>query len=64
MRKTIWAAKSVKKRDSWKRVEQKLEEIWKEATIQRGLQHRSRGIATVGAITGQLLVKTTQAGKE
>jgi hypothetical protein len=37
---------------------------WKGATIQRGLEHRSRGIAIVGAITRQLLVKTLGAGKD
>jgi hypothetical protein len=31
---------------------------WKGAAIQRRLEHASRGIATVGAVTRQLLVKT------
>jgi hypothetical protein len=37
---------------------------WKGATIQKGIGHGKRGIATVGAITRQLLVKTLQAGKD
>jgi hypothetical protein len=36
---------------------------WKGAAIQRGLEHGSRGIAIVGAVKRQLLVKTLQAGK-
>jgi hypothetical protein len=35
----------------------------KEAAIQRGLEHGSRGIATVGAVARQLPVKTMWAGK-
>jgi hypothetical protein len=31
---------------------------WKGAAIQRGLEPRSRGIVTAGAVTRQLLVKT------
>jgi hypothetical protein len=34
------------------------------AAIQRGLKHGSRGIAIVGAITRQLLVKTLWARKD
>jgi hypothetical protein len=37
---------------------------WKGAAIQRGLEHRSRGIAIVGAIIRQLLVTTLQAGND
>jgi hypothetical protein len=37
---------------------------WMGATIQRGPEHRSRGIAIVGAVTRQLLVKTLQAGRD
>jgi hypothetical protein len=36
----------------------------KGAAIQRGLEHGSRGIAIVGVVTRQLLVKTLQAGKD
>jgi hypothetical protein len=34
---------------------------WKGAAIQRELEHGNRGIATVGAVTRQLLVKTLQS---
>jgi hypothetical protein len=37
---------------------------WKGATIERGLEHGSRGIAIVGAVARQLLVKTRRAGKD
>jgi hypothetical protein len=37
---------------------------WKGTGIQRGLEHGSRGIAIVGAVTRQLPVKTLQARKE
>jgi hypothetical protein len=37
---------------------------WKGATIQTGLEHESRGIAIVEAVTRQLLVKTLQAAKD
>jgi hypothetical protein len=35
----------------------------KEADIQRGLEHGSRLLAIVGAVTRQLLVKTQQTEK-
>jgi hypothetical protein len=44
---------SVKKRGSWKG-----------AAVQRGLEHGSRGIAIVGAVTKQLLVETLRARKD
>jgi hypothetical protein len=37
---------------------------WKGAAIQRGLEHGSRGIAIVAAVTRQLLMKALQAGKD
>jgi hypothetical protein len=37
---------------------------WKRAAIQRGTEHGSRGIAIVGAVTRQLLVKTLRDGKD
>jgi hypothetical protein len=37
---------------------------WKGVAIQRRLEPGSRGIAIVGAITRQLLVKTLRAGKD
>jgi hypothetical protein len=37
---------------------------WKGASIQRGLERGSTGIAIVGAVTRQLLVKTLRAGKD
>jgi hypothetical protein len=37
---------------------------WKGAEIRRGPEHGSRGIAIVGAITRQILVKTLWAGKD
>jgi hypothetical protein len=37
---------------------------WKEATIQRVLEHRSSGIAIVEAVTRQLLAKILQAGND
>jgi hypothetical protein len=40
-----------------------LQESWKGATIQRGLEHGSRGIAIVGAVARQLAVKKLQAEK-
>jgi hypothetical protein len=36
---------------------------WKGAAIEREHEHGSRGMAIVGAVTRQLLVKTLQAGK-
>jgi hypothetical protein len=36
---------------------------WKGATIPRGIESGGRGIAIVGAITRQLLVKRLHAGK-
>jgi hypothetical protein len=51
----------------------KRDEVWslsqlrvrgKGTAIQRGLERRRRGIATVGAVNRQLLVKTLQAGKD
>jgi hypothetical protein len=36
---------------------------WKGAAVQRGLEHRSRGIAIVRARTRQLLAKTLPSGK-
>jgi hypothetical protein len=36
---------------------------WKAAAIQRVLEHTSRGIAIVGAITSQLLMKILEAEK-
>jgi regulator of RNase E activity RraA len=36
---------------------------WKGIAVQRGLEHRRRGIVIAGAVTRQLLVKTLQAGK-
>jgi hypothetical protein len=31
---------------------------WKGATVQRGLEHESRKVSIVGAVTRQLLVRT------
>jgi hypothetical protein len=42
----------------------KTEFSWKWAAIQAGLEHGSRGIAIVEAVTSQLLVKTLQAGED
>jgi hypothetical protein len=49
---------------SYKRDKVKASFRWKGATIQRGLEQRSRGIATFGAIDRQFLVKTLGAGKD
>jgi hypothetical protein len=37
---------------------------WKGAAIQRGLEHGSKGIGIVEAVTRQLLMKALQAGKD
>jgi hypothetical protein len=37
---------------------------WKGAAILRGLEYGSRGIAIVGTVTRQLLVKTLRAAKD
>jgi hypothetical protein len=37
---------------------------WKRASIQRGHEPESKGVAIVGAATRQPLVKTLQAGKD
>jgi hypothetical protein len=48
---------------SYKWDEVKTQFSWKGAAIQRGHQHRRKGIALFGAITRQLLVKTLQPEK-
>jgi hypothetical protein len=37
--------------------------FWKRAAFQRGLEHGSRGIAIIAAVTSQLLVEKLRTGK-